>query len=143
MARPSEEERVRRLVSDDIARAKAAEPGQYPINLYAVSRRTGVHRATIKKYDLLELITRAAARQNSGRLTEAQRTRRDAADRLTEKDAELEAFRRRGEALAARLALVEGNAQRLNIDPSELYRPLDAPPRTIPHQPHRPRRRIA
>lgn len=133
MARPSEAERVRRLVLDDIARAETAEPGQYPINLYAVSRRTGVHRATIKKYDLLDLITQAAARQNSSRLTEAQRTRRDAADRLKAKDAELESLRRRGEALAARLALVEGNAQRLGIDPSELYRPVEAPPRTTPY----------
>jgi hypothetical protein len=60
-------------------------------------------------------------------------TRRSQADSLRDRDHEIAALRARCEGLVARICLAEGNAQRLGIDPVELWKSLAAPDRSISH----------
>ena len=105
-----------------------------PLNTLVVARRVGFNRKTLKKYGLDAEIARAFEKQQrNGNVSARESERRNHADTLHERDCEIEAMRRRCEALVARVCLAEGNAQRLGIDPTELWKPLSVPDRSLPH----------
>ncbi len=134
MPRPREEESVRTLVQDDLNAAEAAIPaGSIPVNPFAVSRRTHVHRKTIERYGLDTLIQEVAERIRTGSDVITRRERTAVADQLSARDTKIATLERANELLLARVALAEANAQRLGIDPAELWRPVTPPPRSVPY----------
>lgn len=136
MPRPPEEERVRNLVEADLATADAAVPaGSIRISTTAVSRRTHVHRNTIARYGLETLIEQTAARIRERIDVTTRRERKAISDRLADRDARIAQLERASELLLARIVLVEANAQRLSIDPAELWKPVTPPPRALPFTP--------
>jgi hypothetical protein len=109
---------------------KSAE--EAPLNVLAVAKQTGFDRKTLKKYSL-DIEVGAAAKQQAqaGKLSLRETARRSQADSLVARDHEIAALRARCEGLVARICLAEGNAQRLGIDPVELWKPLAVPDRSI------------
>jgi hypothetical protein len=142
MVRPSIQEMARQRVLADLEAALMTDPpGIVPITLVAVSKRTGVSRMTLRKYGLDANVREAAKHSQAATRTMVHRVRRDAEDRLRERDALIGQLRQANEALLARVALAEGNAGRLGIDPDELWQPIPAPPRVVPYIPRRSRDR--
>lgn len=132
MPRPAIEERVRQAVRDDLAVAVSKVPCEAPLNVFAVAKRTGFDRKTLKKYGLDAEIAAAAKQQStSGRLSPKQEQRRSHSDALHQRDQEITRLRQRCEGLVALICLAEGNAQRLGIDPIELWKPLPMPDRSV------------
>jgi hypothetical protein len=114
--------------------AESLSSEEAPLNVSAVAQRLGFNRKTLKKYGLDREIAEAAERQaRHGKLSPQEIERRSRTDKLRARDLEFEAMRRRCEALIAKICLAEGNAQRLGIDPVELWKPLPVPDRTLPH----------
>jgi hypothetical protein len=137
MARPSAEASVRARVAAELQAAEQAEPGRYPLSLNAVAKRTGISRITLRKYGL-DVPIRAAARHQAGaRRTQAEQARAAASRRIADLRECLAEAVRANEALLGQIALAEGNAQRLGIDPSELWAPIAMPLRTTPWTPRR------
>lgn len=142
MPRPKLQEKVRAAVQEYLTSAETLSSEEAPLNVSAVAQHLGFNRKTLKKYGLDREIAEAAERQAShGRLSPKEMEQRSRTDMLRARDLEIEAMRRRCEALVARVCLAEGNAQRLGIDPTELWKPLPVPDRSLPHTVgHRPRR---
>ena len=130
MPRPAIEERVRQAVRDDLALAVNKLPGEAPLNVLAVAKRTAFDRKTLKKYGLDVEIAAAARQQSRGGKLSPQGQRRSHTDALHQRDQEIALLRQRCEGLVAQICLVEGNAQRLGIDPTEPWKPLPAPDRS-------------
>ena len=137
MPRPSEESSVRARVAAELLAAEQAEPGRYPLSLNAVAKRTGISRVTLRKYGLDALIRDAARRQVGAKRTQAQKARLEASVHIKDLQERFARAVRANEALLAQIALAEGNAQRLGIDPSELWRPIATPDRKAPWSPRR------
>ena len=136
MPRPPEEERVRKLVDADLAAAEAAVPaGSIPVSTTAVSRRTHGHRKTLARYGLDALMEQTAARIRERVDVVTRRERKAVSDQLAERNARIAQLQRANELLVARIALAEANAQRLSIDPAELWQPVTPPPRALPFTP--------
>ena len=134
MARPSLEECVRKAVREDLLIAEQLSAEEAPLNTLAVAERINFDRKTLKKYHLDEDIAAAAKRQAShGNPSPKEVERRSIQNRLRAQAQETEAMRRRCEALIERVCLAEGNAQRIGIDPAELWKPLTLPNRSLPH----------
>lgn len=134
MARPSLEDPVRKAVQAYLLTAETLSPEEAPLNTFSVARQLGFNRKTLKKYGLDLEIAEAVRRQvQNGKLSPRQREHRSSMDLLRERDQEIESMRRRCEALIAQIALAEGNAQRLGIDPAELWKPLTVPDRSVPN----------
>ena len=132
MPRPVIETRVRQAVRDYLAVAASKLPGDAPLNVLAVAKRMGFDWKTLKKYGLDVEIAAAAKQQSSGgRLSPQQGQRRSHADALHDRDQEIALLRQRCEGLVAQICLAEGNAQRLAIDPIELWKPLPVPDRSV------------
>jgi len=74
-----------------------------------------------------------AAKQQSrgGKLSPQQAQRRSHTDALHQRDHEITLLRQKCEGLVAQICLAEGNAQRLGIDPAELWKPLPMPDRSV------------
>jgi len=136
MPRPPEEQRVRQAVDADLAAAEAAVPaGSVPVSPTAVSRRTHVHRKTLARYELDALIEQTAARIRERVDVVARRERKAVSDQLADRDVKITQLERANQLLLARIALAEANAQRLSIDPAELWMPVTPPPRALPYMP--------
>jgi len=135
MARPAAGEQVLVRIREYLASAQESPQQTAPISVLAVSRATGFHRNTIKKYGLADEIGRAAEVQRRFARSTTHRAKAEHSDTLAKRDEEIRVLRQRTEALVGRIALAEGNAQRLGIDPAELWKPLTAPPRDTPHSP--------
>jgi hypothetical protein len=134
VARPKIENLVRRAVQDYLVVAEKLSPEESPLNTISVARRLGIDRKTLKKYGLDLVIAKAAERQaRNGKGSPRELERRSHADMLRGRDQEIDLMRKRCEALIAKVCLAEGNAQRLGIDPDELWLALPVPPRTLPH----------
>lgn len=134
MPRPSMENEVREAVRVYLATAVARSPEEAPLHVLAVAKQTGFDRKTLKKYGLDMEIAAAAAEQAKGReLSPRETQRRSQADALHDRDQEISALRQRCESLVARICIAEGNAQRLGIDPVELWKPLTMPNRSVSH----------
>ncbi len=142
MPRPPVEDDVRKAVRDYLAAAVSRSPEEAPLNVLAVAKQTGFDRKTLKKYGLDIEVSRAAKQQaHAGRLSPRETARRSQADAMHDRDQEIADLQRRCEGLVARICLAEGNAQRLGIDPVELWRPLAMPDRSIPHAGENSKRR--
>jgi hypothetical protein len=134
MGRPSLEQRVRDAVRDYLSAAVARSADDSPLNTLAVATRLGFDRKTLKKYRLDKEIAAAAQRQSGNGQTSRRKAERKAiSEKLRQRDDEIDALRHRCEALIAQVCLAEGNAQRLAIDPAELWKPLVIPDRCLPH----------
>jgi hypothetical protein len=141
MPRPSLEKDVRKAVREYLLTAETQSSEQAPLNTFAVAKLLDFDRKTLKKYGMDKEISAAAERQaRNGKLSPKEIERRSMNDMLRDRDLEIDAMRRRCEALIARVCLAEGNAQRLRIDPVELWKPLPMPDRSLPHTGTRPRR---
>lgn len=104
-----------------------------PLNVLAVAKQTCFDRKTLKKYGLdIEVAVAAKQQAKAGKLPPRETERRSHADALRDRDQEIAALRRRCEGLIVRICLTEGNAQRLGIDPVELWKPLPVPDRSVP-----------
>jgi hypothetical protein len=134
LPRPPAENDVRNAVRDYLAAAVSRSAEEAPLNVLAVAKQTGFDRKTLKKYGL-DIDVGAAAKQQAqaGRLSLRETARRSQADSLRDRDHEIAALRARCEGLVARICLAEGNAQRLGIDPVELWKSLATPDRSISH----------
>lgn len=137
MPRPSEEPSVRSRVEAELLAAEQAEPGRYPLSLNAVAKRTGISRITLRKYGLDALIREAGRRQEGAKRTQAHKVRAEASQQIKDLQERLATAISGNEALLGQIALAEGNAQRLGIDPSELWLPIATPDRTTPWGPRR------
>jgi hypothetical protein len=134
MPRPSMEEEVRDAVRVYLATAVAKSPEDAPLHVLAVAKQTGFDRKTLKKYGLDMEIAAAAEEQAKGsELSPREVHRRTQVDALHDRDQEIAALRQRCESLVARICIAEGNAQRLGIDPVELWKPLMMPNRSVSH----------
>jgi hypothetical protein len=134
MPRPSIEHVVRKAVDAYIAAALTKSADEAPLNVLAVARQTGFDRKTLKKYGLDTEIAAAAKRQaRNGAASPREFTQRSQADALRNRDNEIAVLRARCEGLVARICIAEGNAQRLGIDPVELWKPLRMPDRSVSH----------
>ena len=120
MPRPSEEASVRFHVAAELLAAEQAEPGRYPLSLNVVAKRTGISRITLRKYGLDAPIREAARRQEGAKRTQAQKVRKEASLQIKDLQERLATAVKANEALLGQIALAEGNAQRLGIDPGEL-----------------------
>ena len=133
MPRPKLEEQVRKAVREYLTIAEALSSEEAPLNTLAVSRQIGYDRKSLKKYGLDAEIAEAAERQASHSKQSPKETeRRCLSDLLRDRASEIESMRRRCEALIARICIAEGNAQQLGIDPTELWKPIPMPDRSLP-----------
>jgi hypothetical protein len=134
MPRPSIEHQVRQAVDTYISAALTKSAEEAPLNVLAVAHQTGFDRKTLKKYGLDVGITAAAKRQvGNGKASPREVTQRSQADALRGRDNEIAVLRARCEDLIARICIAEGNAQRLGIDPVELWKALPMPNRSVSH----------
>lgn len=134
MPRPPVEEQVRQAVRNYLAAAVAKSAEESPLNVLAVAKHTGFDRKTLKKYGLdIEVATAAKQQTQGSKLSPRETIRRSQADSLRDRDREIAALRARCEGLVARICLAEGNAQRLGIDPVELWKTLPMPDRSVSH----------
>ena len=109
-------------------------PEDAPLHVLAVAKQTGFDRKTLKKYGLDMEIAAAAEEQAKGpELSPREVQRRSQADALHDRDQKIATLRQRCESLVARICIAEGNAQRLGIDPVELWKPLMMPNRSVSH----------
>jgi hypothetical protein len=132
--RPPVEDQVRKAVRDYLAAAVSKSAEEAPLNALAVAKQTGLDRKTLKKYRLDQEIAAAATQQaKNGKFSARETARRSQSDALSDRDREIAELRQRCEGLIARICIAEGNAQRLGIDPVELWRPLAMPDRSVSH----------
>lgn len=132
MGRPSERENVLTAVRAYLENAREERPSRMPISMSAVARATGYHRNTLINHGLGEEIT-AAARVQARHARTAAAKRAEAQDHaVAEAKEEALRLRRQISGLLCRILMAEGNAQRLGVDPAELWKPLESPPRHLP-----------
>lgn len=132
MPRPAIEEQVRQAVREYLVVAVSKSPGEAPLNVLAVAKRTGFDRKTLKKYGLdVDIAVAAKQQSRGGKLSPQQEQRRSHTDALHQRDHEITLLRQKCEGLVAQICLAEGNAQRLGIDPAELWKPLPMPDRSV------------
>jgi hypothetical protein len=133
MPRPRLEKELRKTVREYLAIAENLSVEEGPLNTLSVAPQLGFNREKLKKYGFDVEIARASERQGrNGKMSPRDSERRSYADKLHQRDSEIEAMRQRCEALVSRVCLAEGNAQRLGIDPTELWKPLPVPDRSLP-----------
>jgi len=138
--RPPVEEQVRQAVRNYLAAAVTKSAEEAPLNVLAVAKQTGFDRKTLKKYRLDVEVGAAAKQQGkAGRLSLRETQRRSQADAVRDRDQVIADLRQRCERLVARICLAEGNAQRLGIDPVELWKPLLMPDRSVSRAGNKPR----
>lgn len=131
MARPSIQNAVTEKVKSYIERALKTSPQLMPLSTLAVAKAIGNDRRVLKKYRLDEEIAQAAKVQRRTHRTGADSARRTLDERLSALTTERDRMVAQVNALLGRLALIEGNAKRLGIDPEDLYRPLVPPDRRV------------
>lgn len=131
MARPSIESQVKEKVSQYIEKAMTSSPNAMPLSTLAVSVAVGHDRRVLKKYGQDLVIAAAEKKRAKSLRTGADEKRRSMEERLEAIQLENKQLEGQSNALLARLALIEGNAKRLGIDPEELYRPLVPPDRRV------------
>jgi hypothetical protein len=132
MPRPTLEKELRKTVREYLAIAENLSVEEAPLNTLAVALRLGYDRKTLKKYGFDAEISEVAERQaQKGKPSPKELKRRSDSDLLRQRDEEITAMRQRCEELIARVCLAEGNAQRLGIDPIELWQPLPVPDRSV------------
>ena len=131
MARPSIESIVTDKVTKYVEESAALPYGKMPLSTLAVAKAIGHDRRVLKKYGLDVVI--AAAEKKASRVAKSGQDakRRSFEERIDSAKQENERLGRQVNSLLARLALVEGNAKRIGIDPEELYKALTPPDRRV------------
>lgn len=132
MARPAIQDVATTKVESYIEAAIHASPAEMPLSTLAVAKAVGHDRRVLAKYGLDARIAEAAKIQKRTFRSSADQSRRVMDERLAAASTSAEQMRAQLNALLARLALVEGNAKRIGIDPEELYRPMLPPDRSLP-----------
>lgn len=131
MARPSIESQVKDKVAQYIEKAMASSANAMPLSTLAVSVAVGHDRRVLKKYGQDLVISAADKKRAKSLRTGVDEKRRSIEERLEAAQVENRRVEGQSNALLARLALIEGNAKRLGIDPEELYKPLVPPDRRV------------
>lgn len=131
MARPSIESLVKEKVAKYIEKAMASPANEMPLSTLAVSVAVCHDRRVLKKYGQDLVIAAAEKKRAKSLRTGADERRRSIEGRLEEIRIENKRLERQANALLARLALIEGNAKRLGIDPEDLYQPLVPPDKRV------------
>lgn len=131
MARPSIESLLTEKVTKYIEEAAALPLGKMPLSALAVANAIGHDRRVLKKYGLDIVIADAAKKKAKAEKNGQDEKRRSLEERIAAEKHESERLVSQTNALLAQLALVEGNAKRLGIDPEELYKPLVPPDRRV------------
>lgn len=132
MARPSIEVLVTEKVEKYIEEAEALPIGKMALSTLAVANAIGHDRRVLKKYGLDLVIADAAKRRSNAAKNGKDEKRRSLEDRIAAGQLATHKLSAQANALLAQLALIEGNAKRLGIDPEELYKPLTPPDRRVP-----------
>jgi hypothetical protein len=101
-----------------------------PITYSALAQEAGIDWRTIKRWAEKE-ITRAQAVQARQGKSARRQEEEIYAERLDEKDQEVQEWRQKYNKLLAQVMLMEGNARRVGLDPDELYKPLVPPDRSV------------
>lgn len=131
MARPSIESQVKEKVSQYIEKAMGSSASAMPLSTLAVSVAVGHDRRVLKKYGQ-DLVIAAADKKRAKSLRGgANEKRRSIEARLEAIQLDNKRLETQSNALLARLALIEGNAKRLGIDPEDLFEPLAPPDRRV------------
>lgn len=134
MGRPSIEGGLRHKLLEYLKGAELLSSEEAPLNTLAVARALGVNRKTIIKYRLDEEIKAAKLRQRANSASSPKkRARLDAESRIIELRRQAVEMTNKCEGLIVKICLAEGNAQRLGINPTELWRDLPLPNRSVPH----------
>jgi elongation factor P--beta-lysine ligase len=128
MGRPSIKAIVTDKVNQYICQAREPSAEKMPLTTLAVAKAIKHDRRVLKKYALDVTIANAAAELRK----HVRQRRRTMDERIAAANARSEAFQRQVNALLGHVALMEGNAKRLGIDPDELYVPLTPPDRSKP-----------
>lgn len=129
MGRPSHEAKLRHLVLDYLAKALEGEPGEYPLDITTVSKALGLKsRTLLYKYGLDELIREA--KQKHLAVTRKPKKYAHLIKRNQELLQQLEVLREHNHRLLAQIAVIEGNAAHLLVNPEDLYKPLPKPERS-------------
>jgi hypothetical protein len=132
MPRKPAENRIVRAVRDYIALAENASPAERPLDVRSVARIVRTSPTTLYKYGLQELIKQAARRQKTNSTASpAEQERRAYEERLQALRDENEELHERNRGLLAHIALLEGNAARLGIDPEDLCQAIVKPDRRV------------
>lgn len=131
MARPSIESIVTKKVAKYVEEAAALPYGVMPLSTLAVAKAIGHDRRVLKKYGQDVVIAVADKKASRDAKSGQGAKRRSLDERVEAAKQESEKLWAQVSALLAQLALVEGNAKRLGIDPEELYKPLTPPDRRV------------
>lgn len=132
MGRPSKKDRIIEAVDEYLTKAICESPDEYSIDAKTISEVVNCSRASIYNYGLQDKIREASDKQakfykrNGG---SGKRTLHDIIDDLR---VEIKRVETHNLNLLERLNLVEANAERLGIDPEELYKPVMTPSRLTP-----------
>ncbi|MDZ3798106.1 MAG: hypothetical protein U0T03_04810 [Xanthomonadales bacterium] len=106
--------------------------GKMPLSTLAVATAIGHDRRVLKKYGLDVVISTADKKASRGARSGKDAKRRSLEERIDAEKHENEKLTTQVNSLLAQLALVEGNAKRLGVDPEELYKPITPPDRRVP-----------
>ncbi len=132
MARPSIESTVTEKVAKYIEESVSLPYGEMPLSTLAVAKAIGHDRRVLKKYGLDVVLSAADRKASRGAKHARDAKRRSLEERIGAEKQENEKLARQVNSLLAQLALVEGNAKRLGVDPEELYKPITPPDRRVP-----------
>lgn len=132
MARPSIESTVIEKVAKYIDESMILPYGKMPLSTLAVATAIGHDRRVLKKYGLDVVISTADKKASRGARSGKDAKRRSLEERIDAEKHENEKLTTQVNSLLAQLALVEGNAKRLGVDPEELYKPITPPDRRVP-----------
>ena len=132
MSSRSKEEETRNKVREYLRTAVTESPDEYPISYMELQRQTGIDRRTVKKY-MQDEIEKAQKEQelNASGTTPAEKEKIAFQEKIEARDQRIEELEEKNERLLKKLMLVESNAQRLGIDPDELYRPVRRPDQSV------------
>lgn len=133
MANRAKDAEVRDAVDRYLAEARINPPATHPISVNALSKALGFHRNTLGKYVNEEELERSREEQARFARSRFGRQKQEADEKIARRDTEIALLRGRCESLILQIAKAEGNAQRLGIDPAELWKPLEAPPHSVPN----------
>lgn len=128
----SKEEETRAKVRAYLRRAVTKPPEEYPITYMELQRQTGIDRRTVKKH-MQDEIEQAQREQelNATGTTPAEKEKIAFRQKIEARDERIEELEEKNKKLLKKLLLVESNAQRLGIDPDQLYKSVRRPDQSV------------
>jgi hypothetical protein len=117
---------------DHLTIAETHTSEEYALDVRSVSTALRVSPTTLYKYGFNRQINAAEERQRQNAGSTGAAIERDYfKNQLRALTEELEKERERSKNLVGRIAIMEGNAARLGIDPEEMHKPILKPVRTM------------